>query len=271
MIAGFETGEGGLVHYQGYFELTEQTRRNRVLLMFKRPIHVEVARGGRENNVMYCSKGGDVRYRKGLMDRKTGQERKQEWADILQDAQTMTPEEFQTARPREWILRRPAIERIMIDEANKRSSVWGGDLKSKNVWLWGATGLGKSRWANEQAAARQQLKKAVNKWWDGYQVTETRVVIIEDYPERPMGHYLCQHMKIWSDRYPFIGETKGSHVMVQPGRFLLTVTSNFPIAQCFSEEENIAAIKRRFKEIELTEENKNMVAQLRLDHSILAE
>jgi hypothetical protein len=272
IIAGYEISEGtGLAHYQGYFELTVTLRRNQVVKMFKRPIHVEPAQGGRGNNVLYCSKGGDVRYRKGLNDKKTGEQRKQEWAEILQDAKTLTPDEFQEKRPRDWILRRPAIERIMIDEANKKCRTWGGLLQSKNVWLWGKTGLGKSRWAEQQADIGSQMKKAVNKWWDGYQVTTTREVIIEDYPERPMGHFLCQHMKIWSDRYAFIGETKGSHVMVEPGKFLLIVTSNFPIDDCFSDQANIDAIKRRFKEIELTEENKNMVAQLRLDHSILAE
>ena len=62
-------------------------------------------------------------------------------------------------------------------------------------------------------------------------------------------------MKIWGDRYPFVGECKGSHQMIEPGRFFLIITSNYAIDDCFQTEEDKEAIHRRFRELEMTPDN----------------
>ena len=82
---------------------------------------------------------------------------------------------------------------------------------------------------------------------------------------------LVQYIKIWGDRYPFEGECKGSHVLVEPGRFLFVITSNYPMDQCFIAEEDKAAIHRRFREIEMTKENAPLILSTQINTDILVK
>ena len=63
------------------------------------------------------------------------------------------------------------------------------------------------------------------------------------------GNCLAQHIKRWADRYPFTAEIKGAHSAISPNDYELVVTSNYRIEECFKEPEDVAAIKRRFKEL----------------------
>ena len=79
----------------------------------------------------------------------------------------------------------------------------------------------------------------------------------------------AQHLKIWSDRYFFMAECKGASMVVEPGRFFLIVTSNFPIMACFENPEDVRAISRRFTEFEVNRENLNILHSMGLDRNIL--
>lgn len=56
-IFGFEVGESGTKHLQGYFELPKKTCFS-VLKKVNSRWHLEKAKGSRESNVDYCSKDG---------------------------------------------------------------------------------------------------------------------------------------------------------------------------------------------------------------------
>lgn len=101
---------------------------------------------------------------------------------------------------------------------------------------------------------------------------ETRLVILEDYPNKVSGgNCLVKHIKDWGDRYAFTGECKGSHLQIDPGRFSLIITSNYPIEECFESQEDIKAIKRRYQEIHMTKENKVMIEAMELPLAILRD
>ena len=110
--------------------------------------------------------------------------------------------------------------------------------------------------------------KAYNKWWDGYDASICKVVNIEDYPKD--GKALIQLMKLWGDRYPFLGEIKGGTIVINPGSFFFIITSNHSIEEAFegSREEDINAIKRRFHEVEIVGPN-DLFFQTVLDFTIL--
>lgn len=116
-----------------------------------------------------------------------------------------------------------------------------GELSTKNYWIWGSTGRGKSRWARSQCSDDQFYPKLNNKWWGGYQPGQTKVVCFEDFPQD--GAYLGQHMKIWADRYTLIGETKGGQIKIVPGTFFFIVTANQIIDDIFKND--ASALKRR--------------------------
>nr|WQA30165.1 MAG: rep protein [Cressdnaviricota sp.] len=113
------------------------------------------------------------------------------------------------------------------------------DGELENIWCVGHAGTGKTRWAWEKYP--ELYVKDLNKWWDGYTNQET--VLLDDWD--PRQEMLTQKLKIWADRYPFRGETKGSSMVIRPKRII--VTSNYEIEDCFQNPQDQEAIRRRFK------------------------
>ena len=91
--------------------------------------------------------------------------------------------------------------------------------------------------------------KLNNKWWDGYQGQQ--ICIMEDVDKDTI-KFLHHHLKIWADRWGFIGETKGG--AVAPNHRWLVVTSNYSIHEILKDLEDrqlAQAITRRFKRYEM--------------------
>lgn len=266
-IAEEEIGKEGTPHIQGYIYYPTDKSFNQVKREIGERAHIEKAKGSPKHNYDYCSKDNTVFIEKPLG--KSGG--KIPMLEMINDMKQMSPEEFSEKYPQFWLMHREKVMAMIIDNAMKKVKDFGGNLQAKNIWIWGAPGLGKSRWAALQGTYEEIFKKNFNKWWDGYLLISTKVVILEDYPSKPAGNALVQHMKVWADRYPFQGECKGSHLMVEPRRFFLIVTSNYPIHECFENEEDIRAIKRRFHEVEIQHGDFYSQGITRLDRSVIEE
>lgn len=113
-----------------------------------------------------------------------------------------------------------------------------GIQKTVNVY-WGATGVGKSRTAWEQAGLDAYAKDPLSKWWDGYQ--GEKHVVMDEF----RGIISVAHLLRWFDRYPIRVEVKGS------SRPLLAetvwITSNLHPSDWYPEldEETKKALMRR--------------------------
>ena len=253
-IAEHEVGDQGTLHIQGYVQFPNPIRFNTIKELIKRA-HIEPAKGSWKENFLYCSKDNTVIVIKGhqlseiSLEERERKRLKTNWDEVLDDAKVLSKEEFSVKYPKIWILYRDKIEKVMIDVAMRHVITWSGNLQQKNFWLYGDPGVGKSRWAANQVPYFQMYKKNFNKWWDGFSVLDTKLVVIENYPGGDAGNTLVYHMKIWADRFPFIGECKGSHMLLNPGKFILIITSNFSIDQCFKNPIDVEAIKRRFTEV----------------------
>lgn len=123
-----------------------------------------------------------------------------------------------------------------VSNQYRKPKILDGDLK--NEWYWGPPGTGKTRKAWDDNP--DLYVKSINKWWDGYNNEET--VLIDDWDPQIKG--MEQKLKTWSDRYPFRAETKGSSLMIRPKKFI--ITSNYSPDDCFQNEEDRLAIRRRF-------------------------
>lgn len=115
----------------------------------------------------------------------------------------------------------------------------------RGIWVHGEFGTGKSRWFRDNISNTKLYPKLCNKWWDGYRGQP--VVVMDDLD---ITHEcLAQQLKIWSDRYGCILETKGG---AESGRYeWFIVTSQYHIEQIFQSEETRGALKRRFIEVEI--------------------
>ena len=244
-IAETEHNDEGTPHIQGYIYWENPKRFQEAKRIIGERAHIEVAKGSPTQNYEYCSKEKRVFVERPMAKGKIP------FLTFWNDLEHMTIEEIKTKYPYEWFNKREKIMNTLIDNARKNIKCYDGILEEKNIWLWGEPGVGKSRWAASNGDYSEIFKKNYNKWWDGYNLLETKIVILEDYPAAPQGQALAQHLKIWGDRYPFTAECKGSHLVVEPGRFFLIVTSNYPIDRCFDNPEDAAAIHRRFREREV--------------------
>ena len=270
MIAETEhTGEGeGTPHIQGYISFVNPFYRDCVELMIGGRAFIEPAKGGWKQNFTYCSKENTVFIRKG--DNPVATERLSSIVteDALEAMKKMSAREFQDAYPSIWFWHRQKVLETMLDWSLRRVQKWTGELPSKNYWIWGPAGVGKSQWATSIASVGETYKKNCNKWWDGFSFIEHTCVVIEDYPCAPAGAVLTQFVKVWGDRYPFIGEVKGGSMQIQPGRFNLIITSNYSMEACFTFADDIEAIKRRFTEIHILAQN-DLALQMRPNRDLL--
>jgi hypothetical protein len=171
------------------------------------------------------SKQGNVMWKAGIDEKDQNEKARTDKErtfgnNLVSDAEAMEMELFKSQYAKEWISRPQGIKGIKIDASGRRAIKRNGGLEEKNVGFWGKPGLGKSRWAEEQAPAWHTLKKNSNKWWCGYRAETTGLLMIEDHPSITSGgNCVVRHVKLCADRYPFQGETKGSEVRIPFGRF----------------------------------------------------
>lgn len=111
--------------------------------------------------------------------------------------------------------------------------------KPAGVWIWGVPGTGKTTTVTN--AYEGAYLKDLNKWWDGYAAQDVVVIdeFAKDYPQD-----IKRLIKVWGDRLPFTGESKGVSHRIRPK--LVIITSNWSIDQTFPDPIDSAAMKKRY-------------------------
>lgn len=257
----------GTKHLQGYFRTQTRVYRNTLTSRFHFS-YLVLANGSEWDNRKYCSKDGDyeesnIRNCKGKPAGVSADERCRE---MIKDISELSETEFEAKWPREAFYHATKIKQWRLNHSAQKPA-WDGDLRQKNIWLWGDPGVGKSRWAEAQVGITLVYKKPWNKWWDGFLPGGHRCVIIEDVPRDAAA--LTYHMKIWADRYPYTGEIKGGSIQINPGDFFLIVTSNYSIEECLPGAEiDVEAMKRRFQEVHVTS-REDIFLSTRLDGRVI--
>ncbi|AMH87740.1 replication-associated protein [Pacific flying fox faeces associated circular DNA virus-4] len=238
MVVGFEVGEKGTPHHQGYIRFENARSLGATIKQLPGKPHVEVAKGNASQNIAYCTKSG-VFFEKGTrpIDSETcGRNEKRRWTDARAAAKEGRFDDI----PDDIYMRHVhAIKRIRMEDGPKPTDLEPRD--TYGLWIYGPPGTGKSHFVRTNF--RDHYIKGANKWWTGY-CGQKYVVIDELSPAS--GPELSQYMKKWADRWSFEAETKGGNSIIRP--YMIIVTSNYSIEEVFSRVD-AQAIKRRFTEI----------------------
>lgn len=110
-----------------------------------------------------------------------------------------------------------------------------------NIWVYGSTGTGKSRYIRDNPLYKGLFIKPLNKWWNNYQ--NEPYVLIEDIGKEHA--CLGSHLKIWADRYGFRAEDKFGTRVLRPQAIL--ITSNYHPNEIWIDNQISEPLERRFK------------------------
>lgn len=228
LVVGREVGENGTHHLQGFVVFDKMMAFCRLRVLLPRA-HWEQAMGNSKQAADYCKKDGNFKEVGVLSKKSEKNEIVSATRDILSGSNMA---EVASEHPGAFVKYYRGLQAysLLWNEPYFHSDVRG-------LWIYGKPGSGKSRYAR---TFNNIFLKSQNKWWDGYDGQD--VVVLDDLDEGGvcLGHYL----KIWSDRYACVGETKGGTINLKHKLFI--VTSNYKIKDLFTEDNMMKSMLRRF-------------------------
>lgn len=226
---GREVGDSGTPHLQGYVELTKPMRIAGVKKIggpWGRA-HLEIRRGSRDEAIEYCGKSAPLE----VYGNPNGQGSRTDLDRTRNLALTEGMRGVTLVCNRQQI--GVAKEFLTYHEEER-------DWQPEVIWLWGPTGVGKSRWAKEQTEGVDTYwKNSANRWWDGYDGHEC--VVLDEFRE---SWWPLTEMLTVLDRYPKRVETKGGMRQLLARKII--VTSAFPPETVYhASEEDANQLVRR--------------------------
>lgn len=238
-VVGFEVAPTtGTKHLQGYIQFSRQVYFSTIKKSLP-TVHFEVARGSFEDNIKYCSKSGEV----------------EKWGEPKTDPSQAVRTDLLNIK--NSILSGSSMATVLPNITNLQQLTFAEKLMKYSrvvrkempdvIWIYGPSGVGKSRKALEMAGDDAYWWNG-SQWWDGYDNHE--VVIIDDFrPNHPLDYMLRLF-----DRYPLSLPVKGSHVNMLAKRFI--VTSIHPPSSMYRIlDEPPKQLLRRIKEIIFLQDN----------------
>lgn len=227
LVMGAEVGEQGTPHLQGYVEFNKSIKFNSAKKLLGDRVHIEQRRGTQQQAIDYCKKDGDVW--------EMGTPGHQGKRVDLDNVRQLAMDGGMRA-----VARTSSLQQIKVAEKYLTYNEEPRDWKPEVYWLWGKTGVGKSRRAREIAGDQDTYcKNDGTKWWTGYDGHE--VVIIDDFRD---SWWSLTEMLSLLDRYEKIVEYKGGHRQFKPRTII--VTSAMSPADCYKNTgERIDQLLRR--------------------------
>lgn len=222
----------GYTHWQLAIYTKTKKRLGGVKAIFGQQAHCEIARDP-DAAIKYCQKEDSAveGTRFELGKRPFNPNSNTDWERVRELAKCNALDEI----PAELFIRHySSLRRIAKDYMSKPPAL--EDVCG--IWIHGPPGVGKSHKARQDYP--NAYDKMCNKWWDGYQNEDN--VIIDDLDKQHVA--LGHHLKIWSDKYSFVAESKGHALNIRPKKII--VTSNYRIEDIWDDIVLIGALQRRF-------------------------
>lgn len=203
----------GFTHYQGYVEFTRPKSFGQVHLMDGMDsAHLEPRKGTRDQARAYCCKldtavDGPFEFGEWVK----GQGERADLAqlrDMLKEGKT--ERDVLEVMPEAYFRYHVAIGKARALLARSRED------KTKTIFIYGQTGVGKSRRALNIVGPTGYWKQPNTQWWDGYDGKQD--VVIDDYK----GWLTYTELLRLLDRYPLPVQVKGGQVNFNSSTIVIT-------------------------------------------------
>ncbi|AIF34802.1 replication-associated protein [Sewage-associated circular DNA virus-12] len=231
---GFEIGESGTPHLQGYCEYENPVTMGRVKKDISDRCHVEVRKGTQLQAVSYCHKDGNwLEYG----EKAAGQGHRSDLDDVARDVlDKKSLMEIANDHPTSWIRYSRGIQSLANSQPPPR---WRDVLV---LVYWGVTGTGKTRRAMLEPSA-YKLNQNTNGtlWFDGYDGQST--LVIDDF----YGWIKYGELLTLLDGYPYRCQVKGGMAWARWDTVI--ITSNKCPDDWYPLVPDTAALKRRISAI----------------------
>jgi len=176
IVFGYERGEEGTPHLQGYVHLSTQKTLSAMKKFIPRA-HLEPRRGTIDEAVDYCKKDGDFEEygEKPKTQQEKGVSEKARWKRIFEKAEEGDEEWLKENEPN------VAFKHMATFRSHKKPKTEVMDYEeTPHEWWYGPTGTGKSRKVWSEYPGHYPKEK--NKWWCNYVGQDT--VVIEEADRR---------------------------------------------------------------------------------------
>lgn len=185
LVAGREVGESGTKHIQGVVFFDKQVRINHLKRVIGERGHYEAMRGTWEEAAKYCRKDGDMIRDEGQAPKQGKRNDIAEFRDAIRSG--LSRDGALTDFPG-LMARFPKFYDTVRDaQLEDQKRTW----MTKGIWIWGPTGVGKSRKARQLCKSDPYVWKSMDaKWWDRYQGQE--YVIMDDFRGEVQYSHLLQ-------------------------------------------------------------------------------
>jgi len=222
----------GTPHLQGYIYFENAKSFATLLKLLPKGSHIEVAKGNALENKAYCEKDGDF-YEFGTIPAQGKRN------DIILIKQQIV----EGKGMRDIIESATSYQSLKTAELLLKYKERTRDWKPSVVWLYGASGCGKTKTAYAVLKNPYRKSNGTGKWWDGYDAHED--VIIDDIKDtsREMYERLLEQL----DRYACQVETKGATRQFLAKRII--VTSILHPQELFFHFNDAVELLRRIDEI----------------------
>lgn len=229
-VLGKEVGDSGTRHIQGYVEYKNGRTFKRLKEIYE-GCHLEKKRGTNTQAADYCKKDGDY-WEHGTTEPESQGRRGDLQAiseHIRDDNGIRDMIESNLITNAQHMCVAEKCMKYFEPQRDRKPTVW---------WLWGPTGLGKTKDVME-TVKKPWISNGSLQWFDGYDAQED--VVFDDFRESDVDFHLLLRLL---DRYPVSVPIKGSFRAFRPLRIF--ITTPYPISETYKWiGEDIEQLRRR--------------------------
>jgi len=228
MIIGYEKGEKGTPHLQGYVEWGRSVRWETLKKLNER-IHWESRKGSPSQAAEYCKKDGKF-IEKGVISEQGKRSDILNCTEMINNGDTIR--DIAIANPVTYVKYHKGLNAYKYAITSHRTA------KPKVHWRWGKAGVGKTKYCVETHPSH--YIKDGTPWWDGYENQEA--IIVDDFD----GGWPFRDFLRMLDRYAYQGQIKGGYVKVNSP--YIYITCEHPPERYWGDNE-LAQVLRRLDSV----------------------